>query len=65
MVFVPKEGGVKFEKITDDADYVADYEGRLVGKASGIFGSKKTTTLDWWVVPQLAVSPDGKRIGYQ
>lgn len=25
LVFVPEEGGVKFEKITDDADCVADY----------------------------------------
>lgn len=64
LVFVPEEGGVMFEKITDDADCVADYEGRLVGKASGIFGSKKTTVIDWWVVPQIALSPDGKRLGY-
>lgn len=26
LVFVPEEGGVKFEKITDDADCVADYK---------------------------------------
>lgn len=64
LVFVPEEGGVKFEKITDDADYVADYEGRLVGKSTRIFNSSKTTTFSWWVLPQLAVSPDGKRIGY-
>lgn len=64
VVFVPEEGGVKFEKITEDADMVADYNDGLVGKTSGIFGSKKTNVLDWWVVPQIAVSPDGKRIGY-
>lgn len=64
LVFVPEEGGVKFEKITDDADCVADYKGKLVGKASGIFGSRKTTVIDWWVIPQIALSPDGKRIGY-
>lgn len=64
LVFVPEEGGVKFEKITDDADCVADYNGKIVDKATGIFGSKKTTVIDWWVVPQLALSPDGKRIGY-
>lgn len=64
LVFVPEEGGVKFEKITDDADCVADYEGNLVSKASGIFGSRKKNTLDWWVVQQIAVSPDGTRIGY-
>ena len=64
LVFVPEEGGVKFEKITEDADCVADYDGFLVSKASGIFGSKKTNVLDWWVIPQIALSPDGKKIGY-
>lgn len=64
LVFVPEEGGVKFEKITDDADYVADYKGNIVGGSSSIFGSKKTSTIDWWIIPQIAVSPDGKRIGY-
>ena len=28
LVFVPEEGGVKFEKITDDADCVADYKSK-------------------------------------
>lgn len=64
VVFVPEEGGVKFEKITEDADMVADYDGGLVSKASSIFGAKKTSVLDWWVIPQIALSPDGKRIGY-
>ncbi len=64
LVFVPEEGGVKFEKITEDADMVADYGGEIVSKASGIFGSRKTNILDWWVVPQIALSPDGKKIGY-
>lgn len=64
IVFVPEEGGVKFEKITDDADFVADYKGILVNKSAGVFGSRKTTTIDWWVIPQIAISPDGKRIGY-
>ena len=68
VVFVPEEGGVKFEKITDDADNVADYDGGLVAKASstciGKFGGKTTSVLDWWVIPQIAVSPDGKKIGY-
>ena len=41
LVFVPEEGGVKFEKITEDADMVADYGGILVRKSSGIFGSRK------------------------
>ena len=60
-VFVPEEGGVKFEKITDDADRVADYDGNIVSRASSIFGSRKATAMDWWVVPQIALSPDGKR----
>lgn len=64
LVFVPEEGGVKFEKITDDADCVADYKGNIVGKTSGVFGSRKTNTIDWWVIPQIGVSPDGRRIGY-
>lgn len=64
VVFVPEEGGVKFEKITEDADKVANYNNHLVGKTSNIFGMKKTNVLDWWVIPQIAVSPDGKRIGY-
>ena len=70
VVFVPEEGGVKFEKITEDADMVAEYKqgrnrtGNLVKKATGIFGSVKTNVLDWWVIPQIALSPDGKRIGY-
>lgn len=42
LVFVPEEGGVRFQKITDDADRVADYcykaddhgkNGNLVGKS--------------------------------
>lgn len=71
VVFVPEEGGVKFEKITEDADMVAEYKqgrnrtGNLVKKATGIFGSVKTNVLDWWVIPQIALSPDGKRIGFR
>lgn len=64
VVFVPEEGGVKFEKITDDNDMVASYNGGLVGKSLGIFGSKKTTVLDWWILPQIAISPKGDKIGY-
>ncbi len=68
VVFVPEEGGVKFEKITDDADCVADYEGQLVIKGSNLFNlgkkSAKTSVLDWWIAPQIALSPDGTKIGY-
>lgn len=44
---VPEESGVRFEKITEDADCVND--NGLVGRNAG----------SWWVGPQLAVSPDG------
>lgn len=70
IVFVPEEGGVKFEKITDDNDGVADYSSNksgiryLVRKSSSTFGNAKNSRLDWWVVPQIGLSPDGKRIGY-
>ncbi len=46
LVFVPEEGGVKFEKITDDADRVADYDGNIVSRASSIFGKRKATAMD-------------------
>lgn len=62
LVVVPEEGGIKFEKITEDADGV--FSEYLVGKNVGIFGRKKNTILDWWVNPQIALSPDGKKIGY-
>ena len=71
LVFVPEEGGVRFQKITDDADRVADYcykaddhgkNGNLVGKSQS--KSRKTSTLDWWILPQIALSPDGTRLGY-
>ena len=67
VIFVPEEGGVKFEKITEDADRVSDYcgdtnrhgkNGNIVGSAAGIFGSRKTTVLDWRILPQIALSPD-------
>ncbi len=64
LVFVPEEGGVKFEKMTEDADVVADYNGGIVGKAVGIFGSGKTSVIDWWVIPQIAISPDGTKVAY-
>ncbi len=62
LVVVPEEGGIKFEKITEDADGV--FSEYLVGKNVGIFGNRKNTVLDWWVNPQIALSPDGKKIGY-
>ncbi|MBR1889960.1 MAG: PD40 domain-containing protein [Alloprevotella sp.] len=73
VVFVPEEGGVKFEKITDDADCVADYCANLKshGINSGIVQKRKilltnkiVDKFDWWILPQIGISPDGKRIGY-
>lgn len=64
VVFVPEEGGVKFEKITEDADCVADHFGFLVKKSSGFFGGSKVTNLNWWIAPQLALSPDGTKLAY-
>ena len=51
LVVVPEEGGIKFEKITEDADGV--FSEFLVGKTSSLFGSVKKSTLDWWVNPQI------------
>ncbi len=61
LVSVPEEGGVKFERITDDADDVYSYS---VGQKEGIFGRRKTSLINWWVNPEIAVSPDGSQIGY-
>ena len=60
QVFVPEEGGLKFEKITDDADAVYT----TVGHSTSIFSSGKSSRVDWWVNPQIAISPDGTRIAY-
>ena len=60
VVNVPEEDGVNFEKITDDADCVL----YTVASHSGIFGKKKASAVDWWVNPQIAVSPDGQKIAY-
>ncbi len=62
VVDVPEEGGVKFEKITDDADCVNSQY--LVRKGGNLFGMKNTSVIDWWVNPQIAISPDGTKIGY-
>lgn len=62
VVDVPEEGGVKFEKITDDADCVNSEW--LVSKGGKLFGIKNSSVINWWVNPQIAISPDGKKIGY-
>ncbi len=62
IVSVPGEGGVKFERITEDADAVStDF---VLKKGTSLFGNSKKTMIDWWVNPQIAVTPDGKKIAY-
>lgn len=62
IVDVPEEGGVKFERITENSDCVNSEN--LVSKAKGIFGIKNLSKIDWWVNPRIAVSPDGTKIAY-
>lgn len=62
IIDVPEEGGVRFEKITDDADCVNSEA--LVRKGGNLFGIKNTSVIDWWVNPQIAISPDGTKLAY-
>lgn len=62
VVDVPEEGGIKFERITDDADCVNSQN--LVSNSRGMFGVKDLSKIDWWVNPRIAISPDGKKIAY-
>lgn len=62
VVDVPEEGGVKFERITEDSDCVNSES--LVSKAKGILGIKNLSKIDWWVNPRIAVSPDGSKVAY-
>lgn len=66
MISVPEEGGVKFEKITEEADAVAvpvdtSSPFKKQGKESNTQAMMK---LNWWVNSAIGVSPDGKKIGY-
>lgn len=61
-VYVPEEGGVKFEKITEDADAVNE---GLVYYNNKMFGKKSLLeAISWWVNPQIALSKDGSKIAY-
>jgi len=51
-VYVPEEGGIRFEKITDDADCV--FSDGLVSRDAS----------SWWAGTQIALSPDGWKIAY-
>ena len=62
VVDVPEEGGIRFEKITEDADCVNSEN--LVSSAKGMFGVKNLSRIDWWVNPRIALSPDGTKLAY-
>lgn len=62
IVSVPEEGGIKFERITEDADQVSSVFPARKGLFS--FGGLKGSQVDWWVNPQIAISPDGTRLAY-
>lgn len=51
-VSVPQEGGIKFEKITEESDDVITPNVR------------KRPLLEWWINSFIAISPDGARIAY-
>lgn len=61
IVNVPEEGGVSFERITEDSDCVFANWPR---ETKWGLGKAKIATVSWWVNPIIAVSPDGKKIGY-
>jgi len=62
IVSVPEEGGVKFERITEDADAVSSVFPARKGFFS--FQGFRGQTVNWWVNPQIAVTPDGRKIAY-
>lgn len=66
VIAVPEEGGIKFEKITDDADAVATpfQTGRSKSILNFSFGKSEASVVTWWVNPLIALSPDGTKIGY-
>lgn len=62
LVSVPEEGGVNFERITEDADAVSSAFPAKKGLFS--FGGLRGQTVNWWVNPQIGITPDGKRLAY-
>lgn len=62
VIDVPEEGGVTFERITENSDCVNSQD--LVNYQKGLFGVKDMSKIDWWINPRIAVSPDGKKIAY-
>nr|MBD5377612.1 hypothetical protein [Bacteroides sp.] len=62
IIDVPEEGGVSFERITENSDCVNSEN--LVSTSKGLFGVKNLSKIDWWVNPRIAISPDGKKLAY-
>jgi Tol biopolymer transport system component len=62
IVSVPEESGAIFERITEEADCV--FSRYLVRKGSNPLKSQSEQKLDWWINPQIAISPDGQQIAY-
>ncbi len=56
-ISVAEEGGIKFEKITEEADDVVT-PNTSRQHVNGV------SVVQWWMNPLLAVSPDGERIAY-
>lgn len=65
QAFVPEEGGSSFERITTENDCVnPNLTGKRKEKVYGDKSKADLTRMDWWINPQLAVSPDGSKIAY-
>lgn len=62
QVYVPEEGGINFERITEDDDAV--YSANLIKSGNGASGKQNWNKLSWWLNSSIAVSPNGKSIGY-
>jgi Tol biopolymer transport system component len=62
QISVPEEGGLSFVKITDDGDDVALPGVRLERVLNGVALSRPR--LQWWMNPQVGVSPDEKKVAY-
>lgn len=53
-VSVPEEGGIRFEKLTDENRDIV----------SGISTRSEYGKFEWWVNPCVAISPDGRKMAY-
>jgi len=56
-ISVPEEGGIKFERITEENDDVITPNVQITSSGNG-------TSVRWWINPLIDVSPDGSRIAY-